>query len=92
MEFACESSGPRRLLRILATSYSLKPWHPAIARLRLTGNPLMVNDGIRKRVAELKVAQSQKSELSRDELRKFLTEVILTPAGKVDEQIAGRCV
>jgi Terminase small subunit len=47
---------------------------------------LMVNDGICKRVAELKEAQSQKSELSRDQLREFLTEVILTPAGKVDEQ------
>ena len=47
---------------------------------------LMVNDGICARVAELKEAQSQKSELSRDQLREFLTEVILTPAGKVDEQ------
>ena len=37
-------------------------------------------------MAELKAAQSQKSELSRDRLRQFLTEVILTPAGKVDEQ------
>jgi hypothetical protein len=46
----------------------------------------MVNDGICKRVAELKEAQSQKSELSRDQLREFLTEVIVTPAGKVDEQ------
>ena len=47
---------------------------------------LIVHDGICKRVAELKEAQSQKSELSRDQLRQFLTEVILTPAGKVDEQ------
>ena len=47
---------------------------------------LMVNDGICKRVAELKAAQSHKSELSRDQAREFLTEVILTPAGKVDEQ------
>ena len=47
---------------------------------------LMVNDGISKRVAELKAAQAQKSELSRDQLREFLTEVILTPAGKVNEQ------
>ena len=31
-------------------------------------------------------AQSQKSELSRDQAREFLTEVIQTPAGKVDEQ------
>jgi hypothetical protein len=46
----------------------------------------MVNDGICQRVAELKAAQSQKSELSRDQLREFLTEVILTAAGKVDEQ------
>jgi hypothetical protein len=46
----------------------------------------MVNDGICKRVAELKEAQSQKSELSRDQAREFLTEVILTPAGKVNEQ------
>ena len=30
---------------------------------------------------ELKAAQAQKSELSRDELREFFTEVILTPAG-----------
>ena len=30
---------------------------------------------------ELKAAQAQKSELSRDGLREFLTEVILTPAG-----------
>jgi hypothetical protein len=35
---------------------------------------------------ELKAAQAQKSGLSRDELREFLTEVILTPAGKVNEQ------
>jgi hypothetical protein len=47
---------------------------------------LTVNDGICKRGAELKAAQSQKSELSRDQLREFFTEVILTPAGKVDEQ------
>ena len=38
------------------------------------------------RVAELKAAQAQKSELSRDQLREFLTEVILTPASKVNEQ------
>jgi hypothetical protein len=38
-----------------------------------------------KRVAELKAAQAQKSELSRDQLRDFLTEVILTPAGKVSK-------
>ena len=47
---------------------------------------LMVNDGISKRVAELKAAQAHKSELSRDPLREFLAEVILTPAGKVNEQ------
>jgi hypothetical protein len=47
---------------------------------------LMVNDGISQRVAELKAAQSQKTELSRDQLREFLIEVILTPAGKVNEQ------
>jgi hypothetical protein len=35
---------------------------------------------------ERKAAQAQKSELSRDELPEFLTEVILTPAGKVNEQ------
>jgi hypothetical protein len=50
----------------------------------------MVNDGICERVAELKAAQSQKSEPSRDQLREFLTEAILTPAGKVDEQ-SGLC-
>jgi hypothetical protein len=37
-------------------------------------------------IAELKAAQSQKSELSRDQVREFLVEVIQTPAGKVDEQ------
>jgi hypothetical protein len=47
---------------------------------------LMVTDGISNRVAELKAAQSQKSKLSRDQLREFLTEVILTAAGKVNEQ------
>jgi hypothetical protein len=47
---------------------------------------LVVNDGISKRVAEWKAVQAQKSELSRDQLREFLTEVILTPAGKVNEQ------
>jgi Terminase small subunit len=47
---------------------------------------LMVNDSISKRIAELKAAQAQKSELSRDELREFLIEVILTPAGKVSEE------
>ena len=47
---------------------------------------LMVNDGISKRVAELKAAQAQKRELSRAQLREFLTEAILTPAGKVNEQ------
>jgi hypothetical protein len=50
------------------------------------GPRLMANDGVRKRVAELKEAQSQKSELSRDQLREFLVDVILTPAGKVSEQ------
>jgi hypothetical protein len=35
----------------------------------------MVNDSISKRIAELKAAQAQKSELSRDQLREFLTEV-----------------
>ena len=35
---------------------------------------------------ELKVAPAQKSELSRNQLREFLVEVILTPAGKVNEQ------
>ena len=47
---------------------------------------LVVRGSICERVAELKEAQSQKSELSRDRLREFLTEVILTPAGNVDEQ------
>jgi hypothetical protein len=47
---------------------------------------MMVNDGICKRAAELKAAQSQKSELSSDQLREFLVAVIQTPAGKVDEQ------
>ena len=47
---------------------------------------LVVSGSICERVAELKEAQSRKSELSRDRLREFLTEVILTPAGKVDEQ------
>ena len=47
---------------------------------------LVVKSSIRERVAELKEAQSRKSELSRDRLREFLTEVILTPAGNVDEQ------
>ena len=47
---------------------------------------LVVKGSICERVAELKAAQSQTSELSRDQLREFLTEVILTPAGKVDEQ------
>jgi hypothetical protein len=45
---------------------------------------LVVNDGISKRVAEWKAVQAQKGELSRDQLREFLTEVILTPAGKVN--------
>ena len=47
---------------------------------------LMVNDGVSKRIAELKAAQAQRSELARDQLRDFLTEVILTPAGKVNDQ------
>jgi Terminase small subunit len=50
------------------------------------GPRLMANDGVRKRVAELKEAQSQKSELSRDQLREFLIELILTPAGTVNEK------
>ena len=37
---------------------------------------LMVNDGIRKRVAELKEAQSKKCEMTRDQLRQFLVDVI----------------
>ena len=36
----------------------------------------MVNDSIRKRVAELKEAQSKKCEMTRDELRQFLVDVI----------------
>jgi hypothetical protein len=47
---------------------------------------LMVNDSISKRIAELKAAQAQKCEVSRDQLREFLTDVILTPAGTVNEQ------
>ena len=47
---------------------------------------LVVRGSICERVAELKEAQSRKSELSRDQLREFLTEVILTPAGRVDEK------
>ena len=46
---------------------------------------LVVKGSIRERIAELKEAQSHKCELSRDQLREFLTEVILTPAGEVDE-------
>jgi hypothetical protein len=46
---------------------------------------LIANDNISKRVAELKEEQSQKSELSRDQAREFLTEVIRTPAGEVIE-------
>ena len=38
---------------------------------------MMVNDGIRKRVAELKEAQSRKCEMTRDQLREFLVSVIL---------------
>ena len=38
---------------------------------------LMVNDSIRKRVAELKEAQSKKCEMTRDQLREFLVSVIL---------------
>jgi hypothetical protein len=38
---------------------------------------LMVNDGISKRVAELKEAQSKKCEMTRDQLREFLVSVIL---------------
>ena len=37
---------------------------------------LMVNDSIRKRVAELKEAQSKKCEMTRDQLRHFLVDVI----------------
>ena len=47
---------------------------------------LVVKGSIRGRVAELMEAQSQKSELSRDQAREFLTDVIRTPAGQVDEQ------
>jgi Terminase small subunit len=82
--------GPFRFLPNLATSYSASE---AYRQSGATGKNadvhaarLIVNDGISKRVAELKAAQAQKSELSRDELREFLTEVILTPAGKVSEQ------
>jgi phage terminase small subunit len=46
---------------------------------------LVVNGSIRKRVAELKDAQSQKSELSRDQVREFLVAVIQTPAGELTE-------
>ena len=37
---------------------------------------MMVNDGISKRVAELKEAQSKKCEMTRDQLRQFLVDVI----------------
>ena len=49
-------------------------------------NQLMRTNGIAERIAELKAAQAKKGELSRDQLREFLTEVILTPAGKINEQ------
>jgi hypothetical protein len=52
----------------------------------VVANQLVRTNGIAERIAELKAAQAKKSELSRDELREFLTELILTPAGKVNEQ------
>jgi hypothetical protein len=53
---------------------------------RRAGREVGGKGSIRERVAELKAAQSQKSELSRDQVREFLIAVIQTPAGKVDEQ------
>ena len=56
---------------MLGCGLSTPPKRPALRDVHAAR--LMVNDGICKRVAELKAAQSQKSELSRDQLwRNFL--------------------
>ena len=43
---------------------------------------LMVNDGISKRVAELKKAQAKKCEMNRDQLRQFLVDPSFWPSRK----------
>ena len=45
-------------------------------------NPLMRTNGIAERIADLKAVQVKKSELSRDQLRKFLTGVISDVSGQ----------
>jgi hypothetical protein len=46
----------------------------------------MENDGIGKRIAELRDEQAAKCEMSRDKLRQFLVEVITTLVGQIDKR------
>jgi hypothetical protein len=48
-------------------------------------NEWMRRSDVRKRIAELKRSQSERSEMSRDEYRCYLIRVMTTPVGEIDE-------
>lgn len=48
------------------------------------GSRLAKTKLVKARIAELKAKQSDKSEMSRDELRRYLIEVLQTPVGEIN--------
>ena len=48
-------------------------------------NEWMRRPGVKERIAELKKSQCDKSEMSRDEYRRYLIRIMTTPIGEIDE-------
>ena len=46
----------------------------------------MKQAGVKSRIRERRAEQNAKSEFSRDEYRKYLVRVMMTPVGEIDEQ------
>lgn len=59
--------------------YKANPDAAAKAGSRLSKTKL-----VKARIAELKAKQSDKAEMSRDELRRYLIEVLQTPVGEIN--------
>lgn len=55
---------------------------PSVAAVN--GSRLAKTKLVKARIAELKAKQSDKSEMSRDELRRYLIEVLQTPVGEIN--------
>jgi phage terminase small subunit len=65
----------------MAAGYKAKPDPAAKAGSRLAKTPK-----VKARIAELKKAQSDKAEMTRDEMRRYLIEVMRTPAGHINRE------